>query len=55
MKPQKPLVALCPIGKFVFSNEEAIRHKKLVQQKLRDLGVEFVVVGLSGCHRSAPS
>ena len=42
MKPQKPLVALCPIGKFVFSNEEAIRHKKLIQQKLRDLGIEFV-------------
>ena len=42
MNPKKPLIALCPIGKFVFSNEDAIRQKELIQQKLRACGVEFV-------------
>ncbi|MCF7864486.1 MAG: hypothetical protein K9L89_06840 [Kiritimatiellales bacterium] len=42
MTPKKPLVALCPIGKFVFSNADAVRHKALIQQKLRACGVEFV-------------
>ena len=39
---QKPLLALCPIGKFVFSHEDAIRHKQLIQKKLSDLNVSFV-------------
>jgi len=42
MHDQKPLMALCPIGKFVFSHEDALRYKQLVQRKLQDWGVRFV-------------
>ena len=38
----KPLLGLCPIGKFVFSNEDAVRCKKLLQAKLAEWGVGFV-------------
>lgn len=41
MNDSAPLLALCPLGKFVFSNEDAIRQKRLVQQRLRDMGVRF--------------
>lgn len=34
MARRVPLMGLCPIGKFVFSNEDAIRYKTLLQQKL---------------------
>ena len=34
MQTQKPLMGLCPIGKFVFSNEDAVRYKQLLRQKL---------------------
>ena len=34
MAKQVPLMGLCPIGKFVFSNEDAIRYKKRLQEKL---------------------
>lgn len=39
---QKPLLGLCPIGKFVFSNEDAIRQKRLVQDRLATWGVRTV-------------
>ncbi len=42
MKRGKPLLGLCPIGKFVFSNEDAIRHKQLLREKLRRWAVPFV-------------
>ncbi|MHC4122043.1 MAG: L-fucose/L-arabinose isomerase family protein [Planctomycetota bacterium] len=42
MKEIKPLMGLCPIGKFVFSNEDAVKYKKLLQKKLKDWQVEFV-------------
>ena len=42
MKPKPPLLGLCPIGKFVFSNEDAIRQKQIVQRKLREWEVRFV-------------
>jgi len=38
----KPRLAFCPIGKFVFSHEDALRHKELLQQKLTALDVDFV-------------
>jgi len=38
----KPLLGLCPIGKFVFSNEDAIHYKKLLQGKLTEWGVAYV-------------
>ena len=42
MRPKKPLMGLCPVGKFVFSNEDAIRQKKLLQAALAEWDVEFV-------------
>ncbi len=42
MKAQKPLLGLCPLGKFVFSNEDAIRYKKRVQARLTEWQVPFV-------------
>jgi L-fucose isomerase-like protein len=35
-------LGLCPIGKFVFSNEDAVRYKTLLQEKLKTWGVDFV-------------
>ncbi len=29
------LLGLCPIGKFVFSNEDRVRQKRAIQEKLR--------------------
>ena len=31
---KEPLIGLCPIGKFVFSHEDAMRLKGLVRAKL---------------------
>lgn len=42
MKDGLPLMGLCPIGKFVFSNEDAIRFKQGLQQKLTAWGVRYV-------------
>ena len=42
MKKSKPLMGLCPIGKFVFSNEDAVKYKKLLQQKLKKWKVDYV-------------
>lgn len=35
-------LGLCPIGKFVFSHEDAVRLKRELQKKLRSWKVEFV-------------
>lgn len=35
-------LGLCPIGKFVFSHEDACRQKSLLQQRLAAWGVTFV-------------
>lgn len=42
MKEKKPLLGLCPIGKFVFSHTDAIRFKELLQQRLRSWDIPFV-------------
>lgn len=42
MISQKPLLGLCPIGKFVFSNEDAVKYKKLLQEKLQKWNVDFI-------------
>lgn len=42
MRETRPLVGLCPMGKFVFSNEDAIRYKRLLQARLTDWGVRYV-------------
>jgi len=42
MGDNKPvLLGLCPIGKFVFSHENAVRQKCLIQKKLDEIGVNF--------------
>ncbi len=33
--PRLPLIGLCPIGKFVFSHEDAQRQKALLEEKLK--------------------
>ncbi|MHB0998068.1 MAG: L-fucose/L-arabinose isomerase family protein [Armatimonadota bacterium] len=42
MLRKKPLLGLCPIGKFVFSNEDAIKYKQDIQAKLNAWDVDFV-------------
>lgn len=39
---KKPLLGLCPIGKFVFSNEDAIRYKQQLQARLTEWGIPYV-------------
>ena len=35
-------LGLCPMGKFVFSHEDAIRQKITIQNKLRELNISYV-------------
>ena len=35
-------LGLCPIGKFVFSHEDAMRYKRILEDKLHAWGVEYV-------------
>ena len=37
-----PLLGLAPIGKFVFSHEDAMRQKAAVESLLRRMGVRYV-------------
>ncbi len=41
-QPLPPLLGLCPIGKFVFSHEDAVRQKRALQKQLTAWGVRFV-------------
>jgi L-fucose isomerase-like protein len=42
-KPKKPvLVGLCPIGKFVFSHEDALRFKALIIERFDRMGIQYV-------------
>lgn len=42
MLKQVPLLGLCPIGKFVFSNDDAVRYKTVLQDKLTRWGYPYV-------------
>jgi L-fucose isomerase-like protein len=42
MKHETPLLGLAPIGKFVFSHEDAMRYKGRVEAMLKKLGVRYV-------------
>ena len=42
MREKKPLLGFCPVGKFVFSNEDAVKFKKLLSAKLEEWQVRFV-------------
>jgi len=35
-------LGLCPIGKFVFSHEDAMRYKAILEDKLRQWGIDYV-------------
>ena len=37
-----PLLGLCPIGKCVFSHQDALRYKNLLRERLVQWGVQFV-------------
>jgi len=37
-----PLLGLAPIGKFVFSHEDAMRYKRLLRERLASWGVRYV-------------
>ncbi len=39
--PRVPTLGLCPIGKFVFSHEDAKRYKAMIEQRLCEWGVPF--------------
>ena len=39
-----PLLGLAPIGKFVFSHQDALRQKAKLQALLRRMGVRYVNV-----------
>jgi L-fucose isomerase-like protein len=38
----KPLLGLCPIGKFVFSNADAVRFKQMLQRQLAAWEIPYV-------------
>ena len=40
--PRKPILGLCPIGKFVFSHKDAMRWKEQLQGALRKWGIMTV-------------
>lgn len=42
LTPRKPLLGLCPIGKFVFSHTDAMRWKVELQAALRQWQIPFV-------------
>ena len=37
-------LGLCPIGKFVFSHEDALRHKAQIEDRLKRWGVDYVSI-----------
>lgn len=39
---KQPLVGLCPIGKFVFSHEDAVRFKGMIRDRLDRWGIRYV-------------
>jgi L-fucose isomerase-like protein len=41
---KSPLLGLCPIGKFVFSHEDAMRYKRLLVERLDRWGVRYVTL-----------
>ncbi len=44
MAGQRVKLGFCPIGKFVFSHEDALRYKALIEAKLQQWGVDYVSI-----------
>lgn len=42
MREKEIKLGLCPIGKFVFSHEDALKYKSLIEKKLRRWDIEFI-------------
>ena len=40
-QPRSLLLGLCPIGKFVFSHEDALRYKAMLEERLKKWGVPY--------------
>lgn len=41
MKTHEPLLGICPVGKFVFSHEDAIRQKETLFRKLKEWRIKY--------------
>jgi L-fucose isomerase-like protein len=44
MAGKRVRLGYCPIGKFVFSHEDALRYKALIETKLKEWGVDYVSI-----------
>lgn len=44
MKQKQPLLGLCPIGKFVFSHEDALKQKQAIIDKLDEWSVRYCTI-----------
>ena len=44
MKKEPTLLGVCPIGKFVFSHEDALRQKKSILAKLDQLNINYCTI-----------
>ena len=42
MSHKQPLVGLCPIGKFIFSHEDALRFKGLIRERFDGWRIQYV-------------
>ena len=43
-KKRSVLLGVCPIGKFVFSHEDAIRQKNAILERLDSWGIHYVTI-----------
>jgi len=43
-KKDKALIGVCPIGKFVFSHEDAVSQKKKIFKKLSELKINYIAI-----------
>jgi L-fucose isomerase-like protein len=41
-RAKQPLLGLCPIGKMLFSHEDAMRHKRRIEESLDRWGIRYV-------------
>ena len=39
--PDRPLLGFCPMGKFVFSHQDALHYKSLLEQKLKEWDIRY--------------
>ena len=44
MSTARVRLGLCPIGKFVFSHEDAVKYKRLIEEKLEAVDIDYVTL-----------